>query len=216
MAETPKRSHRRKSSPRSASQRKKAPRRREQPLGVGVGDPFAVKRLKAPRQLFRARPQRGLVEIGWSTFGDMVRDLATCIARRYRPEVVLGIAKGGVFVGSAVASALSAEFHPVRVEKRSRDRAGVSAAARFPSLKGKRVLLVDDVTKTGGTLNKARALARKAKAAEIQAAVLVVRPGGARPEWYAIETDALVVFGWDYQLPQIGAAPGSGSGALEI
>jgi hypothetical protein len=184
---------------------------------VGVGDPFAVKRLKAPRQLFRARPQKGVLEIDWAAFGDLARDLAARIAARYQPEVVLGIAKGGIFVGSAVASALPAEFHAIRVEQRSRDRAGASKPLqRLPDVKGKRVLVVDDVTNTGRTLDKARALARKAKAREVQAAVLVVRPGGARPEWYAVETGELVIFGWDYQLPPVGGVPGGGPGPLDL
>jgi len=72
---------------------------------------------------------------------------------------------------------------------------------------------VDDVTNSGRTLDKARTLARKAGAAEVQAAVLVIRPGGVRPEWHALETDELVVFGWDYQLPALG---GSQSGGLDL
>jgi hypothetical protein len=34
----------------------------------------------------------------------------------------------------------------------------------------------------------------------------VVRPGGARPDWSAYETDELVLFAWDYQL-DAGAGP---------
>ncbi len=189
---------------------------REQPLGVGVADSFAVRRLKIPSRLSRARPQKEVLEIGWAAFGDMARGLAARIAERYQPDVVLGLAKGGVFVGSAVAGALRAEFHPVRVEKRSRDAAsGVSAAQRLPNVKGKRVLIVDDVTSTGRTLEKARALARRGRPRDVQTAALVVRPGGARPEWFAVETRALVVFGWDYQL-HVGGVQGEDPGAMGI
>ncbi len=198
---------------RRAFARTRKPRLREQPLGVGVGDSFAIKRLKVPA---RTRPPRDVLEIGWAAFGDMAGDLAARIAERYRPDVVLGIAKGGVFVGSAVASALQAEFYPIRVEKRSRDRHGsVTTEQGLPHLKGKRVLVVDDVTATGRTLEKARALARKAKAREIQAAALVVRPGGSRPDWFAVETRELVVFGWDYQL-HVGGAQGGDPGAMGV
>jgi hypothetical protein len=191
-----------------AAKNKKAPatRRAEQPLGVGVGDPFAVARLGVPRRLMRARPERdGVLEIGWASFGDLARQLAHRIARRFQPELVIGIAKGGVFVGSALSAALGADFHPVRVERRARDAAGPSrpkATEQFPNVRGKRVLVADDVANSGKTLEKARALAVKGGAKEVQAAVLVVRPQGARPEWFALETDELIVFGWDYQLDQ--------------
>jgi hypoxanthine phosphoribosyltransferase len=212
IARTQKKMRRGKAPSRRAPARTRKPRLREQPLGVGVGDSFAIKRLKVPP---RTRPPRDVLEIGWAAFGDMARDLAARIAERYQPDVVLGIAKGGVFVGSAVASALQAEFYPIRVEKRSRDRTGAGPRQRFPNVKGKRVLVVDDVAATGQTLEKARAQARKAKAREVQACVLVVRPGGARPEWYAVETRELVVFGWDYQL-HVGGEQGGDPGAMGI
>ena len=37
--------------------------------------------------------------------------------------------------------------------------------------------------------------------------MLVVRPGGFRPDFHAIETDALILFGWDYQLDASGGGP---------
>jgi uncharacterized protein len=175
---------------------------------MGVGDGFAIRRLRVPAQLSRARPQKGVREIGWAAFGELARELAERIAERYRPEVVLGVVKGGVFVGGALAGALRADFRAVRMERRSRDHSGPrwpEASEQLPDLRGKRVLVVDDVAASGRTLDNARALARKARAREVQAAVLVVRPGGARPEWYALETDELIVFGWDYQLDEASA-----------
>ena len=132
---------------------------------------------------------------------DGARQLAARIAERWRPDVVVGIAKGGVFVGGALSATLGTEFVPVRVERRSRDVEPVgSAGAELPDLKGKRVLVVDDVANSGNTLEKGRALARKRGARDVRTAVLVVRPGGFSPDWHAVETDALVLFGWDYQL----------------
>lgn len=146
-------------------------------------------------------------EIGWAAFGEVARQLAIRIAQRFRADAVVGIAKGGVFVGGALAAALSADFFPVRIEKRSRDAGALDAAAELPDLSGKRVLVVDDVSATGQTLARGRALARKAGAKEVRTAVLVKRrKGGARPDFAAMETDELVLFGWDYQLEQAGVA----------
>lgn len=182
-----------------------APRRRpgafeSQPLGEGMGDRFAMDRLAAPPRARRA-PKKAVRELGWAAFGEVARSLAARVAERYRPSIVVGIAKGGVFVGGALAAALGADFYPVRIEKRRRDAAQQpEAAAELPSLTGRKVLVVDDVASTGATLAKARALARKAGAKDVRTAVLVARPHGARPDFAAFETDELVLFGWDYQL----------------
>jgi hypoxanthine phosphoribosyltransferase len=174
----------------------------EHPLGMGLADGYALQRLKAPAKL-KSAPKKAVREIGWATFGEIARQLATRISKRFRPDAVVGIAKGGVFVGSAVASVLGTDFYPVRVEQRRREADPMPEATdQFPDLKGKRVLVVDDVCQTGKTLAKAKRLAKKAGAKDVRSATLVVRPGGARPDFHALETDSLVLFGWDYQLDQ--------------
>lgn len=177
------------------------------PLGEAVADGFALDRLAAPARMRRA-PKRAMRELGWAAFGEVARVLAGRVALRFRPAVVVGIAKGGVFVGGALAAVLGADFYPVRIEKRRRDAAPMpDRAAELPSLAGKKVLVVDDVAATGATLAKGRALARKAGAKEVRTAVLVSRPQGARPDFAAFETDELILFGWDYQLDAAGSGP---------
>lgn len=180
----------------------------EQYLGMAVADGYALQRLKAPKAV-KTGAKKAMREIGWAAFGEIARQLATRISKRFRPDAILGIAKGGVFVGSAVASTLGADFYPVRVERRRREAEPMPEAAdQFPDLKGKRVLVVDDVCQTGATLTKARRLAKKAGAKEVRSATLVVRPRGARPDFFALETSELVLFGWDYQLDQTDAGQG--------
>jgi hypoxanthine phosphoribosyltransferase len=179
----------------------------EHPIGEGDADGFALDRLAAPARVKRA-PKRGVRELGWAAFGEVARVFAGQIARKFRPGVVVGIAKGGVFVGGALAAVLGAEFYPVRIEKRRRDRGALPEPVQeLPDLAGKRVLVVDDVASTGATLAKARALARKAGARDVRTAVLVTRPRGARPDFAAFATDELVLFGWDYQLDAAGGGP---------
>jgi hypothetical protein len=176
-------------------------------MGEGVADGFALDRLSAPARMKRS-PKKGLRELGWAAFGEVARALAAEIARRYRPAVVVGIAKGGVFVGGALAAALGAEFYPVRIEKRRRDGGALPEPIQeLPDLRGKKVLVVDDVASTGATLARARALSRKAGAKEVRTAVLVARPRGARPDFSAFATDDLMLFGWDYQLDAADGGP---------
>ncbi len=192
----------------SRSAAKKRSVEQEQFLGMAVADAYALERLKAPAAM-KSAPKKAMREISWAKFGEIARQLATRISKRYKPDAVVGIAKGGVFVGSAVASVLGTDFFPVRVESRRRDAApNPEASDQFPDLKGKRVLIVDDVCQTGTTLKKARQLAKKAGAKDVKSATLVVRPGGARPDFFAVETSELVLFGWDYQLDQTDAGQG--------
>ncbi len=153
-------------------------------------------------------------EISWIEFGELVRELSARISARFQPELVLGVARGGIVVGGALASPLRAEFLPVRVEKRSRDRKA-RATWRVPEARGKRILVVDDVTNSGATLDKARQLAQRSGAKEVEAAALVVRPGGSRPDWFALETAQLVVFPWDYQLGE-SVDPAGDPGAMGV
>jgi hypothetical protein len=182
---------------------------------MGVADGFAVQRLGVSRKA----PKRAVREIGWAAFGEIARTLAAEIHEDFRPDVVLGVAKGGVFAGGALAAALQAEFHPVRIERRRRDPGAVpagSVGAELPDLTGRRVLVVDDVAQTGATLAKARALARKKGARDVRTAVLVVRPRGARPDFSALETDELVLFGWDYQLEAAAAGAAEDPGEVGV
>jgi hypoxanthine phosphoribosyltransferase len=198
----------------ASSARRPAPKRRaaarsaaqhDHPLGEGVADGFALSRLKAPARLSRT-PKRAMRELGWAAFGEVARQLAVRIAERYQPDAVVGVAKGGVFVGGALAAALGADFMAVRIEKRRRDtRPEPGTVEQLPDLTGKRVLVVDDVCASGSTLARARAVVRKAGAREVQTAVMVRRPGGARPDWFALETDELILFAWDYQLEDTGS-----------
>jgi hypoxanthine phosphoribosyltransferase len=160
----------------------------EQPLGEGVADAFAFERLKMEPPPRRAG---GVRDIGWAEFGVLATELASEIGESYHPDVVLGIMNAGVFVGGALAPPLGAELVHLHLPGRGE--------GKLPSLKGKRVLVVDDAAGSGRTLARAVSLAKRARAAEVRTAVLVLRPGGAKPDWHAVESEELCVFGWDYQ-----------------
>jgi uncharacterized protein len=162
-----------------------------------VADAYALKRLRVPLQAPSAQIDRGVREIGWAEFGVLARELAERIATAFKPEVVLGVVNGGVFLGGALAAPLKSEFHPVRVEKRGKRVVVIDDVGR---LDGKPVLVVDDVTASGQTLSAVCEAARKAGARETRTATLVVRPHRNRSDFHALDTTDVVVFGWDYQL----------------
>ncbi len=170
--------------------------------------------VEAPRQPTGKDQSRGrsassgVKELTWKEFDRAVQQLAGSIQETFEPQVVVGVAHGGVFVGGALAGALGCQFFPVRISRRSRDRS--SAAAKTsktpqvsgempPELKGRRVLIVDDVASSGDTLELATALAREAGAKKVATACLVTKPGGFSPDYSALSTASLIVFPWDYE-----------------
>jgi len=91
----------------------------------------------------------------------------------------------------------------VRISRRSRSPAASRKSPRLSGsmpreLKGRRVLIVDDVSASGETLKLAKRLALKAGARRMRTAALVSRPEAYAPDFSALVSDALVVFPWDY------------------
>lgn len=140
-------------------------------------------------------------ELSWELFGELCRVLALRVARDYEPDLVLGIAKAGVIPAAVIASILRADLFTMKISRRSGDEVVrehpelLSAAP--PQAAGRRVLLVDELTTSGDTLRLALAATRAVGPAEIRTATCFVRPAGYRPDFHALETDALIVFPWD-------------------
>ncbi|MFZ5441849.1 MAG: phosphoribosyltransferase [Myxococcota bacterium] len=174
---------------------------REAPLdefSAAGGMPFVPVGLPANDYSRRRESAR---ELSWGEFDRRVQELARAASRTFRPDAVVGLVHGGVFVGGALASALKAEFFPVRITRRSRDAGVIERASDdFPTqLQGRRVLLVDDVASSGDTLDFASRLARNAGATGVKTATLIARPGRYQPDFIGVESDDFFVFPWDYE-----------------
>ncbi len=142
-------------------------------------------------------------EMSWAEFDRVVSQLSAQV-KKLKIQAVVGVAHGGVFVGGALASALAVEFYPVRLSRRSRDQ-GRSAAPQLtgtmsPELKGKKVLIVDDIAASGDTLELATALVKAVGAKSVLTATLVSRPDGYEPDFCWDRSNTFMVFPWDYDL----------------
>lgn len=147
----------------------------------------------------RSSGKRAVRELSWAEFDVQVRALASQLSLGFKPEAVVGLVHGGVFVGGALASALQAEFYPVRMTHRSRDHHSDEAPDDLPAaLRGKRVLLVDDIASSGDSLEFALKLARARGAKQVVTAALLARPGKYEPDFAAFVSDESFVFPWDY------------------
>jgi hypoxanthine phosphoribosyltransferase len=170
-------------------------------------DVILAPQAEAPRERAILEQQdgaRSVREMSWIDFDRHVQSLAAEIRKQFEPEAVVGVAHGGVFVGGAIAGALGVEFFPVRISRRSRDKASSKkprAMSAMPKgLAGLRVLLVDDVAASGDTLELGKALLAKMKAKAVATACLVCKDQGYAPDFIGLQETRLVVFPWDYDL----------------
>jgi uncharacterized protein len=147
---------------------------------------------------------QGVLELTWDVFGELCRALAVNVGRSYEPEVVIGIARAGVIPGAVIASMLRVDFFSMKITRRS----GMERVHERPQLltaaptqaRGKRVLIVDEICTTGETLRMALAAVRAVRPAEVRTATSFVKLGRYKPDFFAVETDAAVIFPCDRQV----------------
>lgn len=143
-------------------------------------------------------------ELSWELFGELCRVLALRVAREYDPDVVVGIATAGVLPAAVIASILQVDFYSMKISRREQGevvRAYPEVMSEAPrQVQGRRVLLVDEITTSGDTLRLALHRVREAGSADVRTATCFVKPGGYRPDYFALETGSLIVFPWDRQV----------------
>jgi hypoxanthine phosphoribosyltransferase len=140
-------------------------------------------------------------EIPWSRLGTMLIELAAAVHPSYRPDLVVGIAKGGVVPGVYCSSAFAVDFFPIKLSSRKNERvvSEVPVWHVYPTdqVRDKRVLLVDDISIAGRTLQLATAELRQRGASAVRTATLATHPGSFQPDYCVLETPGLIVWPWD-------------------
>lgn len=150
-------------------------------------------------------PDADVLEMDWEFFGELCRVLAVKVAASgYQPEIVVGIAKAGVIPGAVVASILRCDFYSLKISRdaggsRTRARPKIFSAAPVEASR-KRVLVVDEICTSGETLRIALNAMRQVNPADLRTATSLVKQGLYKPDFYALETGATVIFPWDRQI----------------
>jgi hypoxanthine phosphoribosyltransferase len=147
--------------------------------------------------------------LGYERFGVAVRELAQVIADDgYEPDLVLSIARGGVFVAGGLAYALDCKnLHLVNVEFYT----GVGTTLDMPVMLApvpnaidftdKKVLIADDVADTGKTLKLVHDFCVE-HVAEVRSAVIYEKSQSlVKCDYVWKRTDAWINFPWSVQQP---------------
>ncbi len=146
---------------------------------------------------------QGRFDLSWELFGEMSRVLAVRVARDFRPDIVIGIATAGVIPAATVAAMLEADFEAMRISRRDGEsfRSEPRVLSATPvRCRNKRVLIVDEIATSGDTMRLALAAVREVGPADVRTAATFVRPGGWRPDYFAMESEQLIVYPWDRQV----------------
>ena len=149
--------------------------------------------------------------LDWAGYGKAVRDLATQVAESgYRPDIILAIARGGLFVAGSLGYALSVKnLYVMNLEFYT----GVGTRLDVPmvlppyldpsELADTKVLIADDVADTGLTLEAVHEFS-SGVVAESRTAVLYEKPSSVVPCDYVWKrTDLWINFPWSTEPPLV-------------
>ena len=149
----------------------------------------------------------------WELFGAASRELATAVADSgFRPDILLGIARGGLIPAGSLAYALdcknlftiSVEFY-TGIDERLEVPVVLPPFLDAHDLDDARVLIVDDVADTGKTLELVHDFCA-GHVSEARTAVLYQKPRSIIQASYAWRhTDQWINFPWSSEPPVTGA-----------
>ncbi|MBF6301087.1 phosphoribosyltransferase [Nocardia amamiensis] len=149
--------------------------------------------------------------LSWESFGTASRELATIIAEDgFEPDLILSIARGGLFVAGALGYALDVKnLHVMNVEFYTGVDQRLDMPVMLPpvpqavDLAGATVLVADDVADTGATLKLVRDFC-SGQVAEVRCAVIYQKPWSeVDSEYVWRRTDRWINFPWSTDPPVV-------------
>jgi hypoxanthine phosphoribosyltransferase len=148
--------------------------------------------------------RQGIEEISWQRFSELSANLVERLAAE-QVQVIVGIARAGLFPATLVACGLRCEFYPVRITRRVNDQITYEKPAWKvdvpPQVCGQTVAVIDEIADTGETLALVARRARARGATRVITASLVSHSwANPAPDVVALTSDALILFPWDRQV----------------
>jgi len=153
----------------------------------------------------RSRPAvaRDILEVDWPFFGELCRALALHVSRAYDPEVIVGIAKAGVIPAAIIASLLQRELVTIVIGRPKDGADPVLIAGPPATLRGRRVLLVDETCDSGDTLKLAIHAVNEVRPKAVRTAVSF-QTGKWVVVFHASATEKAIVLPWDREVIENG------------
>ena len=143
-------------------------------------------------------------DLSWRAFGAASRELAETIAADgFRPDIILAIARGGVFLAGALGYALAVKnLHLINVEFYTGEGTTLDMPVMLPPVPAavdfsdKKVLIADDVADSGKTIELVRSFVQD-NVAEARTAVVYEKSRSiVRCDYVWRRTDLWIDFPW--------------------
>ena len=153
--------------------------------------------------------REGVLPISWQDFHGLCRALAEAVAP-WQPEIILGVARGGLYPATLISHILQVELYPIRLTRRVRDIPTFERPQWRVEPPGevadRRVLVVDEISGSGETLTMVKERALALGAAEVRSAVMYAHTWGTdAPDYIGLISDALLINPWDREVFADGA-----------
>ena len=158
----------------------------------------------------------------WRRYGEAVRELARQVGNDgYRPDIILAIARGGLFVAGSLGYALSVKnLYVMNIEYYTGVGTRLDVPVMLPpyqdemDLDGARILIADDVADTGNTIKVVHEHCQN-RVADVRTAVLYQKPHSLVDCEYVWKyTERWINFPWSTKPPIVGP-PGGGEMILD-
>jgi uncharacterized protein len=150
-------------------------------------------------------------DLSWPAFGAAARELAMVIAADgFEPDLILSIARGGLFLAGALGYALAVKnLHVVNVEFYD----GVGSTLDMPVMlppvpsavdfSAKKVLIADDVADSGRTIQLVHDFVRD-QVEDVRSAVIYEKPRSViKCDYVWKRTDRWINFPWSCEAPVV-------------
>lgn len=150
-----------------------------------------------------------VLPISWQDFHGLCKGLVVAVSA-YRPEIVLPVGRGGYYPGTLIAHLLQVEPYPVRLSRRVNDVVTHQHPRWLvdppPAVRGRRVLVVDEICGSGETLTMVKGRVEALGARAVKSAVLYAHTKGVSvPDYIGLISDALILNPWDREVYREGA-----------
>ena len=149
--------------------------------------------------------------LSWQTFGEASRELATAIAADgFEPDLILSIARGGLFLAGSLGYALAVKnLHVMNVEFYDGIGTTLDMPVMLPPVpsavdfSAKKVLIADDVADSGKTIELVQSFI-KDHVEDARTAVIYEKPQSLiRCDYVWKHTDRWINFPWSSQDPVV-------------
>ena len=140
----------------------------------------------------------------WHQIYELLLNLASTVRKSgFEPEIIVGVSRGGSPPARVISDLLenpnvasvAAEFYVGVAETKGKP---VITQPVSVSVKGKKVLVVDDVADTGESLRLVRSHLEEQGATEVKTATIYYKPWSVIiPDYYKKETRSWIIFPWE-------------------